>query len=126
MKISNKIARKSEKNQDCDQHCWVVISGSKRVHVMVLPKRGKGSNFLKSEEKQDKDDFTYQGPSNRSLGGWSHDQSPKMVQKTKVVALHYSFLNLVELCSEVLLLWRYEVKDFEKHRVFFCFLHFSQ
>jgi 20S proteasome alpha/beta subunit len=29
MKISNKIAKKSEKNQDCDQYCWVVISGSK-------------------------------------------------------------------------------------------------
>ena len=28
-----------------------------RVHVMVLPKRGKGSNLMKSEEKQDKDDF---------------------------------------------------------------------
>ena len=27
-------------------------------------------------------------------------------QKTKVVALHCSFLNLVELYSEVLLLWR--------------------
>ena len=79
MKISNKIAKKSEKNQDCDQYCWVVISGSKgdiqngnlavsnkkrmahilylpsdtafRVCVMVLPKRGKGSNLMQSEEK---------------------------------------------------------------------------
>ena len=39
---------------------------------------------MKSEEKQDKDDFTYQGPSNRSLGGWSHDQLPKMVKKQKL------------------------------------------
>ena len=111
MKNSNKIAKKSEKNQDGDQHCWVVISGSKgdvqkgylavsnkkrmahilylpsgtafRVHVMVLPKKEMGSNLMKSEEKQDKDDFTYQGPSNRSPGGWSHDQLPKMVKKQK-------------------------------------------
>ena len=55
-----------------------------RVHVMVLPKRGKGSNLMKSEEKQHKDDFTYQSPSNRSLGGWSHDQLPKMVKKQKL------------------------------------------
>ena len=39
--------------------------------------------------------------------------------KTKVVALHCSFPNLVELCSEVLPLWRYDVKDFEKCCVFF-------
>ena len=45
-------------------------------------------------------------------------------QKTNIVALHCSFLNLVELCSEVLPLWRYEVKDFEKRRVFFCFFFF--
>ena len=32
-------------------------------------------------------------------------------QKTKIVALHCSFLNLVELCSEVLPLWRYDVED---------------
>ena len=35
-----------------------------RVHVMVLPKKEMGSNWMKSEEKQDKNDFTYQGPSN--------------------------------------------------------------
>ena len=80
--------------------------------------------LMKSEEKQDKDDFTYQGPSNRSLGGWSHDQLPKMVKKTKVVALHCSFLDLVALCSEVLLLWKYEVKDCEKHCIFFLFFAF--
>ena len=82
---------------------------------------------MKSEEKQDKGDFTYQGPSNRSLGGWSHDQLPKMVRKTNIVALHCSFLNLVKLCSEVLL-WRYEVKEFEKccdfFFVFFLFFFF--
>ena len=47
-------------------------------------------------------------------------------QKTKVVALHCSFLNLFELCSEVLLFWRYEVKDFFTTGFFrpFCvFLH---
>ena len=41
------------------------------------------------------------------LGCWSHDQLPKMV-KMKVVAIHCSFLNLVELCSEMLPLWRFE------------------
>ena len=86
MKNSNKIARKSEKNQDGDQHCWVVISGSKGD-----VQKGKfgcfkemGSNLMKSKEKEDKDDFTYQRPSNRSLGGWSHDQLPKMVKKQKL------------------------------------------
>ena len=65
-------------------HILYLPSGTAfRVHVMVPPKRGKGSNLMKSEEKQDKDDFTYQGPSNRSLGGWSHDQLPKMVKKQK-------------------------------------------
>ena len=62
-------------------HILYLPSGTAfRVHVMVLPKRGKGSNLMKSEENQDKDDFTYQGPSNRSLGGWSHDRLPKMVK----------------------------------------------
>jgi hypothetical protein len=59
-------------------------------------------------------------------GGWSHDQFPKKVVKTKVIALHCSFQNQLELCCKVLLLWRYEVKDLQKHRVFFCFLCFSQ
>ena len=45
--------------------------------------------------------------------------------KTKVVALHCSFLNLFQLCSEVLLLWRYEVKDFFHHQLFSTFLCFS-
>ena len=50
--------------------------------------------------------------------------------KPKVVALNCSFQNLFESCSKVLLLWIYEVKDFEKCHFFFlffffCFLHFS-
>ena len=47
--------------------------------------------------------------------------------KTKVVVPCCSFLNLFELCSEVLLLWRYDVKDFESATfcffLFFVFLH---
>ena len=43
-------------------------------------KKGNGSYLMKSEDKQDKDDFTYQSPPNGSLGGWSHDQLPKMVK----------------------------------------------
>jgi len=49
----------------------------------------------------------------------------KNSKKMNVVVLHCSFQNLFELCSKVFLLWRYEVKDFQKHCVFFCFLHFS-
>jgi hypothetical protein len=79
----------------------------------------------KSEEKQDKDDYTCQGLSNGILGQWSHDQLPKM-DKMKVVALNYSFQNQLEFCSKVLLLWRYERKDFQKCPVFFFILHFSQ
>jgi len=41
-------------------------------------------------------------------------------KKTKVVALHCSFQNLFELCSKVLLLWRYEVKDFQKCQGMIC------
>jgi len=44
--------------------------------------------------------------------------------KTKVVALHCSFQNQLELCSKVLPLWRYEVKDFQKGCVFFVFCIF--
>ena len=60
------------------------------------------------------------------MGCWDvgHMTNYQKWSKTKVVALHCSFLNLVELCSEVLLLWRYEVKDFEKHRFFFVFCIF--
>ena len=38
----------------------------------------------KSEEKQDKDDYTCQGPSDGILGQWSHDQLPKNGQKQKL------------------------------------------
>jgi hypothetical protein len=44
--------------------------------------------------------------------------------KTKVVALKYTFQNQLEFCSEVLPLWRYEVKDFQKRCVFFLFFAF--
>ena len=47
-----------------------------------------------------------------------------MVKKMKLVALHCSFPNLVEICSEVLLLWRYEVKYFSEWHFFFFFFFF--
>ena len=66
-------------------HILYLPSGTaSRVHVRVLPKKEIMSNLMKSEEKQDNDDFTYQGLSNRSLRGWSHDQLPKMVKKPKL------------------------------------------
>jgi hypothetical protein len=46
-------------------------------------------------------------------------------KKTKVIALDCSFRDQLELCSKVLLLWRYEVKDFQKCPVFFFDLCFS-
>jgi hypothetical protein len=76
------------------------------------------------EEKQDTDDFTCQVSCDGLLGGWSHDQLPKM-EKTKVIALDCSFRDQLELCSKVLLLWRYEVKYFQKCPVFFFDLCFS-
>ena len=98
------------------------ISGSSAY----TPKGKSQLIWPKSEEKQHANGFTYQGPSDRQSGGWSHDWLPKMVlKKTKVVALHCSFQNQLELCSKVLPLWRYNIKDFQKHLVFFCFLHFS-
>jgi len=42
----------------------------------------------------------------------------------KVVALNYSFENQLELCSKVLPLSRYEVKDFQKCYIFFLFFVF--
>ena len=48
----------------------------------------------------------------------------KNSKKTKVVALHCSFQNLFELCSKVLLLWRYEVKVFKSTAFFFVFFAF--
>jgi hypothetical protein len=44
--------------------------------------------------------------------------------KTKIVGLNCSFQNQLEFCSKVLLLWRYEVKDFQKWPVFFFFCIF--
>jgi hypothetical protein len=47
-------------------------------------------------------------------------------KKTKVIALDCSFQDQLKLCSKVLLLWRYEVKDFQKCPVFFIlFVFFS-
>ena len=80
--------------------------------------------MTKKWKKPKQKSWRCQGPSDGSLGGWSHDQFPKMVKKTKVVALHCSFQNLFESCSKVLLLWRYEVEHFEKHCVFFVFCNF--
>ena len=95
-----------------------------RVH-WIYPKRRKYySKWPKSGRNQNKSHDRCQGPSDGSLGGWSHDQFPKMVKKTKVVALHCSFQNLFESCSKVLLLWRYKVEHFEKRCVFFLFFAF--
>jgi hypothetical protein len=79
----------------------------------------------KSEEKQDKDDYTCQGPSNGILDN-GHMTNYQKWTKMKVVALNYSFQNQLEFCSKVLLLWRYERKDFQKRPVFYFILHFSQ
>src|SRR5580693_4420761 len=48
-----------------------------------------------------------------SLEG-GHMMNYQKWSKMKVVALHCSFPNLFELCFEVLPLWRYEVKEFQK------------
>ena len=55
------------------------------------------------------------------IGNWEggHVTNYQKWLKTKIVALHCSFPNLVELCCVVLPLGRYEVKDFEKHHIFF-------
>jgi len=63
------------------------------------------------------------------MGCWEGGHMTNFLKWSKVtfVALHCSFQDQFELCSKVLLLWRYEVKDFQKHHIFFCFfLHFSQ
>jgi hypothetical protein len=44
--------------------------------------------------------------------------------KMKIVALNCSFQSQLEFCSKVLLLWRYEVKDFQKWPVLFLFCIF--
>ena len=72
------------------------------------PKRKCDLVWPKSQESQDTDDSACQG--SFMLGWWSHDQLLK-IAKAKVVALHCSFLNLFELCSKVLPLWRYEMKN---------------
>jgi len=61
------------------------------------------------------------------MGSWEDDHMTtlKNGEKVKVVALQCSFKNLFEICSEVLWLWRYEVKDFLERPIFFCFLYFS-
>jgi hypothetical protein len=49
----------------------------------------------------------------------------KWKKKTKVIALDCSFRDQLKLCSKVLLLWRYEVKDFQKCPIFYLFVFFS-
>jgi hypothetical protein len=44
--------------------------------------------------------------------------------KTKVVALKHSFQNQFKFCSKVLLLLRYEVKDFSQCCIFVFFFAF--
>ena len=70
------------------------------------------------------DNCTCQGPLDGMSGQWSHDQLPKMVKKTKVVALLCTFQNLLELCPIVLLLWRYELKDSSHCQLVFSFFAF--
>ena len=55
-------------------------SGS-RVDVQ---KGNIGSFWPKSEENEDNDDYTYQDPTDRWLGGWSHDQILNIDQKRKL------------------------------------------
>ena len=51
--------------------------------------------------------YWFTGPSNGSLGGWSHDQLPK-----RVINENCSPILLFKSYSKVLPLLRYEVKDF--------------
>ena len=60
------------------------MSGTAFRVYCIYSKKEISSIVMKSEEKQDNHDFACQGPSNRSLGGWSHDQLPKMVKKRKL------------------------------------------
>ena len=62
------------------------------------------------------------------MGCWEGGHMTNFLKwsKTKFVALHCSFQDQLELCSKLLPLWRYKVKDFQKCCIFFCFLHFSQ
>jgi hypothetical protein len=45
----------------------------------------------------------------------------KWKKKTKIITLDCSFQDQLKLCFKVLLLWRYEVKDFQKCPVFYLF-----
>ena len=80
LKNSQILTKKSEKDIK-----WYGMSGTAfRVHFRVYPKKEISSGLTKSEEEQDNYNSTCQGPSNRMLGWWSHDQLPKMVKKPKL------------------------------------------
>ena len=85
--------------------------------------KGERSNLLKMKKNKTRMTLPIRA---HPIGHWEvgHMTNYQKWSKTKVIALHCSFLNLVELCSEVLLLWRYEEKDFEKHHIFFFFFAF--
>jgi hypothetical protein len=55
-----------------------ILSGSMSGSFAYVLKRKFHLVGPKSEEKQDTDDYTCQGPSNGIFGPWSHDQLPKM------------------------------------------------
>jgi hypothetical protein len=60
------------------------------------------------------------------MGYWDngHMTNYQKWTKAKVVALNYSFQNQLKFCSEVLPLWRYEVKYFQNHPVLYIFYVF--
>ena len=95
-----------------------------RVHFRVHPKEETSPGLTKSEETKRRMFLPIRV---HVMGCWDdgHMTNYQKWSKTKVVALDCSFLNQLELCSKVLPLRRYEVKDFQKRRVFFCFLCFS-
>jgi len=51
-----------------------------RVHCIYPKKKISLHPWPKSRRSQDKNGDTCQGPCNGLLGGWSHDQFPKMVK----------------------------------------------
>ena len=65
-------------------HYGALFSGSMSGSFVYFLKRKSHLVGPKSEEKQNKDDYTCQGPSNGMSGQWSHDQLPKMVKKRKL------------------------------------------
>jgi len=84
LSVSNKKLQKNEKKIE---RMYAVWGTAFRVHVRdvcIYLKRKSQLVGPKSEEKQDKDDYTCQGPSDGILGQWSHDQLPKMVKKQKL------------------------------------------